>query len=84
MVKGWLVQGTFLIICGTCKAPALQLQEHAAAIVADDEAAGFQRSDPFVQAIAKGDAKHSAACNMSLTFDFGLCGFLCDMFNPTI
>lgn len=41
------------------KAPAVQLQEHAAAIAADDEQFGFERGDAFVKRLARGGANNS-------------------------
>lgn len=51
-------------LCDLClplvaKAPAVQLQEHAKAILEDDRAQGFERSDPFVRRLARGDASHA-------------------------
>ena len=41
------------------QAPAIQLQEHAKAILKDDKALGVVRSDPFVKRLARGDPTHS-------------------------
>ena len=43
------------------KAPAIQLQEHAKAVLKDDAARGIRREDKFLKALAKGDAHHSVA-----------------------
>lgn len=39
----------------------MQLQEHAAAILADDQAMGIDRGDPFLERLARSTPKHSAA-----------------------
>lgn len=38
------------------EAPAIQLIEHARAIIADDVANGFQRVDPLLHKLAKGSS----------------------------
>jgi len=41
--------------------PAIQLHEHAKAILADDAANGFQRNDPALRQMAA-SAHNAAAC----------------------
>ena len=41
------------------EAPAVQLAEHAQAILADDKALGISRHDPLLQRLAKGHAKNA-------------------------
>lgn len=41
------------------QAPAVQLQEHAAALLVDDADMGVKRGDSFLKALAKSDASHS-------------------------
>ena len=43
------------------QAPAIQLAEHAQAILADDREMGLTRRDPVVEAIARGGAHGHAA-----------------------
>lgn len=43
------------------QAPAIQLAEHAQAILADDREIGLTRRDPVVEAIARGGAHGHAA-----------------------
>ena len=43
------------------EAPAIQLAEHAQAILADDAALGVRRSDPVLQRLASGSS-HAATC----------------------
>ena len=47
------------------QAPAIQLSEHAQAILLDDQELGFEREDPVLQRLAKG-SKHAATwqCHM--------------------
>ena len=45
----------------------MQLQEHAAAILADDEEMGIIRNDPFLERLAKSTHKHSAAQAASIS-----------------
>ena len=40
----------------TAEAPAIQLAEHAQAILADDARMGIQRNDPVLERLAKGSA----------------------------
>lgn len=43
------------------EAPAVQLTEHARAILADDARLGIQRNDPVLESLAKGSA-HAVPC----------------------
>lgn len=45
----------------TTEAPAIQLAEHAQAILEDDARHGFQRHDPVLKRLAAGSS-HAAAC----------------------
>lgn len=60
------------INCCVAQAPAIQLSEHAKAILLDDEELGFERKDPVLQRLAKG-SKHAATWNIIRSinvFDF--------------
>ena len=41
------------------EAPALQLQEHAAAVLEDDRRCGVQRDDPVLQRLARARKEHA-------------------------
>ncbi len=43
------------------QAPAVQLAEHAEAILEDDIRIGVQRDDPVLRRLAQGGAKHSVS-----------------------
>ena len=46
----------------------MQLQEHAAAILADDKEMGIDRNDPFLARLAHSNPKHSAASAAAICF----------------
>jgi len=45
----------------------VQLQEHARAILADDERLGIRRKDPVLQRLAKNTPAHADAWHITLT-----------------
>ena len=48
--------------------PAVQVVEHAAAILEDDRACGFERQDPFLASLAKTGPSHSVSKHQKLHF----------------
>ena len=50
----------YLVCFLRAEAPAVQVAEHAAAILADDAARGIQRKDISLQRLARAGAAHSA------------------------
>lgn len=65
---------------GSAQAPAVQLQEHAAALLADDADIGVKRGDSFVKALAKSDASHSVAQWQYPMLAFNTCEHLGDQY----